>query len=264
MSQKILVVDDEPEVLQMLKIRLEAEGFQVTTAGDGMDAINKVKADKPDLIILDVAIPKLSGYQVCANLRKHPSYSRIPIIMLSVKSGFKDVSYGMSVGASDYITKPFEASDLLQRIKKFITGGPKGQQSVAISGAKKVLFADSGQSHIEAMSLGIERHNFVRTHDKMDLLVARDGVDALEKTRLEMPSLAVLNARLPKLDGLELCRKLKGDLKLKAIPVLIFSENPHEGEEALAKALGAAHYYSGVFKPEEIIRLATELVYPKV
>ena len=126
-----------------------------------------------------------------------------------------------------------------------------------------MLFADGTESHIEAMSLGIERHNFVRTHDKIDLLVVRDGVEALERIRLEMPSAVILNVRLPNLTGLELCRKMRADLRLKSIPVIIFAEDPKEGQEDYAKASGAVHYLSGTFRSEEVVKLTAELVFPK-
>lgn len=118
--KKILVVDDEPDIVSMLKMRLEASGYEVITAVDGSSGYDKAKSDLPDLIILDLMLPGIDGYQVCRLLKFDEKYRRIPIIMLTAKSQKEDKEWGEKVGADFYLTKPFEAGEVLGKIKELL------------------------------------------------------------------------------------------------------------------------------------------------
>ncbi|MBU0503528.1 MAG: response regulator [Candidatus Omnitrophota bacterium] len=120
MSKKILVVDDEQDIVSMLKMRLEASGYEILTASDGNAAYNTAKAENPDLIILDLMLPGMDGYQVCRLLKFDQKYKQIPIIMLTAKGQQEDKDWGAKAGADFYMTKPFEAKELLNKIKEFI------------------------------------------------------------------------------------------------------------------------------------------------
>ena len=121
-KKKILVVDDEPDIVNMLKMRLEASGYEVIIAGDGNTAYNKAKSDSPDLIILDLMLPNMDGYQVCGLLKKDTRYAKIPIIIFTARAQKSDQDLGLEVGANAYITKPFEAKELLEKIKSLLGG----------------------------------------------------------------------------------------------------------------------------------------------
>lgn len=114
MSKKILVVDDEANIRELLKLHLEAEGYAVYSAADGQDAISKASSLSPDLILLDIMLPKMDGWQVCREIRKN---SEVPIIMLTAKSETFDKVLGLELGADDYVTKPFDKKELIARIK---------------------------------------------------------------------------------------------------------------------------------------------------
>ena len=120
-KKKILVVDDEPDIVNMLKMRLEASGYEVIIAGDGNTAYNKAKSDSPDLIILDLMLPDMDGYQVCRLLKFDVKYQRIPIIMLTAKSQKEDKTWGEKAGADFYLTKPFEPQELLDKIQELLS-----------------------------------------------------------------------------------------------------------------------------------------------
>lgn len=120
MNKRILVVDDEADLVETLKLRLEKDGYEVVTAFDGAEGITKAKGEKPDLIVLDVMMPKLNGYQVCRELRAEPQCKNIPVIMLTAKTQETDKFWGREVGADAYITKPFEFDALLDSIKKYL------------------------------------------------------------------------------------------------------------------------------------------------
>lgn len=114
---KILIVDDELDTLLPLKRALELEDFKVIEAQDGLEALEKVSAETPDLILLDLMLPKLNGFEVCQRLKRDEATSSIPIIMLTAKSETSDKVEGIEIGADDYVTKPFDLDELKARIK---------------------------------------------------------------------------------------------------------------------------------------------------
>lgn len=119
-KKRILVVDDEKDLVEMLTIRLEANDYEVFVAYDGQEGLDKARALKPDLIILDLMLPKLDGYKVCRMLKFDEKYKQIPIILFSARAQESDVRLGKEVGADDYLTKPFEPEILLAKIKELI------------------------------------------------------------------------------------------------------------------------------------------------
>jgi two-component system alkaline phosphatase synthesis response regulator PhoP len=116
-GEKILVVDDEPDIVEALAFRLEQEGYVVITAADGLDALDKARDESPDLIVLDIMLPKLDGFQVSRMLKFDDHYHDIPIIMLTAKTQDRDVETGMSTGADEYVKKPFDAKTLMDLIR---------------------------------------------------------------------------------------------------------------------------------------------------
>jgi DNA-binding response OmpR family regulator len=110
----ILAVDDEPRVLKLLKANLESSGYRVLTAADGEEAIDLVERHLPNLVILDLMLPKMDGYAACRRIRE---FSSVPIIMLTARSAQVDLIHGFEVGADDYLTKPFSVTELLMRVQ---------------------------------------------------------------------------------------------------------------------------------------------------
>jgi len=117
MSAKILIVDDEPHIVELVKFNLETEGFKIIEAFDGNQAIELAHSQKPDLIILDLMLPGIEGLQVCKELRAAKDTRDIPIIMLTARSEEIDKILGLEIGADDYITKPFSPRELTARVK---------------------------------------------------------------------------------------------------------------------------------------------------
>ena len=117
---KILVVDDEIYIVHILDFSLGMEGYEVITALDGEQALERLKADKPDLVVLDIMMPKLDGYEVCKAIKSSPETRHIPVILLSAKGRNVDQKLGFDVGADDYITKPFSPRKLVERINQLL------------------------------------------------------------------------------------------------------------------------------------------------
>jgi two-component system alkaline phosphatase synthesis response regulator PhoP len=120
LQKKILIVEDEPDILQLVRLYLEKEGFRTATAVNGAQALKKVKEDKPDLIVLDLMLPELDGLEVCKRLRSTPDTAMLPIIMLTAKAEESDTVIGLELGADDYVAKPFSPKALVARIKALL------------------------------------------------------------------------------------------------------------------------------------------------
>lgn len=124
MSKKILVVDDEKRIVDIVKAYLEREGFAVLTAYDGKEALEVARTRNPDLIILDLMLPEIDGFDVCRTLRKD---METPIIMLTAREDTTDKIIGLEIGADDYVTKPFDAKELMSRVKAVLRRTDKAQ-----------------------------------------------------------------------------------------------------------------------------------------
>lgn len=120
MSKKILLVDDEENIVMMVKARLQGNGYDVIVAMDGQEALQKARTENPDLIILDVMLPKMDGFKVCRMLKSDESYKHIPIILFSARTQSSDLEIGRQQGADDYITKPFQPAFLLEKIQSLL------------------------------------------------------------------------------------------------------------------------------------------------
>lgn len=123
-QRKVLVVDDDPNVLELISLYLVKEGFAVVTAEDGRAAVGKHGSERPDLVILDIMLPEVDGWDVCKEIRRH---SKTPIIVLSAKDEDYDRILGLELGADDYVTKPFNPRELVARVKAVLRRFEDGQ-----------------------------------------------------------------------------------------------------------------------------------------
>ncbi len=136
---RVLVVDDESDVTELLQYRLEQEGYRVATLNDPLGFVVKVREFEPDLMLLDVMMPELSGIQLCRIVRADPSMKNIPVIFLSARGEVEDRIKGLEAGAEDYVSKPFNTNELMLRISKMLkrSGAPSepaGQSRIEIAG----------------------------------------------------------------------------------------------------------------------------------
>ncbi|MGQ9603584.1 MAG: response regulator transcription factor [bacterium] len=117
---KVLVVDDEEYIQHILNFSFSAEGYQVITANDGEEAIEKAKSENPDVIVLDIMMPKMDGYEACRRLKSDPKTRNIPVILLTAKGREVDRKLGNEAGADDYMVKPFSPGRLIERVESMI------------------------------------------------------------------------------------------------------------------------------------------------
>ena len=120
MPAKVLVCDDERHIVRLIQVNLERQGYTVSTAYDGKEGLEKVKAEKPNLVVLDVMMPYMDGFEVLKNLRRDPEYESLPVIMLTARAQDKDVFEGYHYGADMYLTKPFNPMELVTFVKRIL------------------------------------------------------------------------------------------------------------------------------------------------
>ena len=123
MSKKVLVVDDQPHIVRLIQVNLEKEGFEVTTAGDGVEGLARVREVKPDLVILDVIMPRKDGFQVLREIKMDQQFAETPVIMLTVKTHNADIVEGLKEGAELYLPKPFHPKELVSLVKRVLETG---------------------------------------------------------------------------------------------------------------------------------------------
>ncbi len=156
MKHTVLVVDDEADALELISYNLKQAGYTVDSAADGAQALQKVKNSPPSLILLDVMLPEIDGFEVCKTLRRSPETAAIPIIMLTAKAAEIDRVLGLELGADDYVTKPFSPRELVLRVKKLL------ERTTAASEPKEQL--RFGNLHID-----VPRHAVTYAGEKIDL-----------------------------------------------------------------------------------------------
>ena len=162
---KILVVDDEKDITALVAYHLEREGFRVLQAYDGLQALELVKRERPNLLILDLMLPAMSGLDVCRRLRKEPETARLPILMLTAKAEETDKVLGLELGADDYLTKPFGPRELVARVKALIRRSEEAP-------AEEVVKAGALEIDLGRYTVSVRKRPVELTAKEFDLLKA--------------------------------------------------------------------------------------------
>jgi DNA-binding response OmpR family regulator len=123
MASKILIADDEQNIVISLEFLMKREGFEVSIAQDGEEAVEKIRAELPDLVLLDVMMPKKSGFEVCQEVKADPALQSVRILMLTAKGRDTEVAKGLALGADAYMTKPFSTRELVERVRSLLAQG---------------------------------------------------------------------------------------------------------------------------------------------
>lgn len=167
---QILVVDDENNIQELLKFSLIKEGYQVLLASDGQQALKHARTEKPDLIILDIMLPEMDGYDVCRTLKANKETANIPVIMLSAKGDVLDKVVGLELGAEDYITKPFSPREVVARVKVHLrrktrqTGGASLEPPNEIKVNKLLIRPDKYEALLDGVKLDLTPKEFELLH----------------------------------------------------------------------------------------------------
>ena len=117
---KVLVIDDDPVIVELLRVNFEIEGFEVISAGDGREGFERARSDRPDLVLSDIMMPRYDGLQLLTQLKADPATRSLPVILLSAKAQSSEIQRGIEAGAADYVTKPFDPLDLIERVQQVV------------------------------------------------------------------------------------------------------------------------------------------------
>lgn len=154
-GEKILVVDDEEHIIQLIKFNLEKNGYKVISAIDGIEGLKTAKSERPQLVLLDLMLPGLDGYDVCREIRKDNNISNMPVIMITAKGEELDKILGLELGADDYITKPFSVRELMARVK-------------AVLRRTKIEYNDKSYKFGD-IAIDFQKHEIIKANEKLDL-----------------------------------------------------------------------------------------------
>lgn len=235
----ILVVDDSKSVRFALQTHLTEAGFDVTLAGDGEEGLARAVDGEFDLVITDIDMPKMDGFELCSRLKEEYKTSGIPIIILSSRDSDKNVEQGFRVGADAYLSKGGDIESNIQRIKDILN------TRTFLTGSRILVVDDSSSVRLFLKS-GLAQEGFV-------VRTAKDGLDALRELEDFNPHLILSDLMMPNMDGAEFCRHLKKDERYKSTPIIIMSSL---GDKPIMRRLireGAATF---LVKPFSVTQLS--------
>jgi len=210
--KKILIIEDEKDIINLLTHYLEKEGFQVHSAFDGVSGLQSARAEKPDLVLLDLMLPQMDGLEVCKKLRTLPETAAVPVIMLTAKSEDSDKIVGLELGADDYVTKPFSPKELTARIKALLRRSQRHEEDrpsyqyglLQVDVARHTVKADKKEVRLTAKEFGLLVHllkNKGRVLTRDTLLDHVWGYDSDVTTRTVDVHIRRLREKIPFLSG---------------------------------------------------------------
>lgn len=242
-EKKVLIIDDEPELVQLLTLRFESEGYQVISAGDGVQGLDKAQKEKPDLILLDILMPRMDGYQVLQKLREQEGKTKdIPVLIISARGRMRDLFNDWEI--SGFLEKPFEANELLSKVGELLDQAKK-------ESSKKALIIGKDKEALSLIKVFLESHGF------QTQATASGSTQAIEQAIKMQPDLIFAQAIMEGMNGTEICRILREEPRTKQIPFIIF--NPRN----LGIILGSISKVTKVidyFDNSELIRKIGEFV----
>ncbi|MBT9582054.1 response regulator [bacterium] len=221
----VLIVDDEPSIRRFLRHLLEQEGYDVLEAGSGQEALTRCQREQPDLVLLDLRLPDMTGFEILSELKRNEETTEIPVVILSI---VQDREEGFRLGASDYLTKPVDRDRLMERIQRLI-----GTQ-----GSLNILVVEDDPSVQRALQAILENHHY-------QVKAVFSAEDALETLKEWRPALILLDLMLPGLSGNDFLKELKQHTDLAQLPVVVLTAADSDSRSE-AKLLGA---HSVVGKP---------------
>jgi two-component system, cell cycle response regulator len=252
---RILIVDDDPLNIKLLKAKLPAGQFETLSALNGKQAIQKVLHDTPDLILLDIMMPEMDGFAVSRWIKENSDTKEIPIILITALEGMDDKIRGLEAGADEFLNKPVNTIELLARInsllrlkqyrerlflrrqseQSFFRSGPNHEKEEYVLPPQKILLVDDNEKDIQML-------RYYLTDDLYEIKQVNTGEAALTKTQEEPFDLILLDVLLPGIDGFEVCRQLKGMKQTRDLQIILITCLPELENKIKGIELGADDY----------------------
>ncbi|MHB2016143.1 MAG: response regulator [Candidatus Xenobia bacterium] len=232
----ILIVDDETNILRVLRHILETEGHKVVEAQSGQEALTRAREVRPDLVLLDVLLGDIDGFEVLTRLRADPDLKETPVIMLSILEA-KEQSF--QLGAQDYFSKPIDLAKLTEAVGRLVQDSPRKEV--------KILVVDDEPNIVQAVTTLLHTRGY-------ETITATDGLQAVVRARESHPDLIILDIYMPEMDGFEVVRRLRSREDTCQIPIIILTASEVALDEVRALSMGVAQYMSKPFSEKELAR----------
>lgn len=280
---RVLVVDDDQNVRYLVRSTLEPT-YEVVEARDGLDALEKLSRAEPDLIVLDIMMPLMDGFQTCQTIRKNPKYNNITVLFLSALTSQPDIKKGYGTGANLYLTKPFDPARLKRNIDVFFEkkthldvprrsftleelevlerGGPSVISRVEVSIASpaqpsppkskpRILVVDD-----EPGICALATHAL---HNQFEVFCAADGIDAISKITAYQPDLILIDTMMPRMSGYQLCQSLRNNARFAHTPIILASAKQSHKDRDYSLKIGANYFLQKPYTGIEVLHAATEM-----
>ena len=240
---RILIAEDDKALSGVLQKKLELSGHKAEVASDGEEALKMIKSDKPDMVLLDIVMPKVNGYEVLEKIHNDPELSSIPVIVISNSGQEVELEKVKDFGAVDYLIKAsFEPNEVLEKINRYLVSPVKmsksedtGKDKAVENGLYSVLVVEDDKFLRDLLSLKLKKEGFKVSE-------AFDGEEGLVKAHSGSPSIIILDLIIPGQDGFAFLEEIKKDPNTASIPVIVLSNLGQREDIERAKALGAKDY----------------------
>lgn len=242
---KILIADDSFTYRMTIQELLEDNDYEVVIAEDGLSAVKIIQNETPDLAILDIVMPGMDGVEVCQFIKDNPQTQHIPVILLTSKDASTDKIQGLDAGADDYLTKPFNEEELLAKLNSLLRfRSMQSDMSYAVRKKSVVMVAD------DSLTVRMQLGELLEETGYKSLLV-EDGQEALETVNRYLPDLVILDVVMPRMDGIEACRRIKNNPATQQIPVIIITSKNNIEDKIQGLNAGADDYLFKPYNPQE-------------
>ncbi len=240
--KKILVVDDEPDVAQLVRVYLKKSGYEVIVSTSGREALDKARQERPDLITLDVLLPDMDGFTVLERLKAEPDTASIPVLVLTI---VQDRDKAIRLGAVEYLTKPIDEARLLDCVRQIL---PK-------TAKKKILIADDDPDFLHFLDATLRQKGY-------ETILCSDGATAVVQLSKERPALLLLDIKMPEVDGYGVLQILKRSKETCDVPVIVMTGVESEMKEGGGKvlALGASRFLTKPFSLDYLVGEIQKLI----